>query len=505
MNLEKALPKLLCIFMLFPSIAVGQVPQLLSFEDALQMMSDNNPSLLRQREEIKQREYEIKSRRGLRYPSVALNAQAVSMSDMLHLDLTPVEEAITPLYNTLGNYGIFSGVPNPDPTTNQQVPTLSDAQSTEIIRQKILAAEEELKAAEWDKVIQEKNFAVVSAGFVWPIYSGGKINGANNAANVKLDISEEELRHTEGTLLTELVSRYYGLVLGLEVVKLREQMLESLQNHYSDANKLFENGMIAKVELLHATVAKNEAERELKQAQRNIEIIRSGLMATLASDSLQKVLPISQLFINKNLQDIAGWIETAKSSNPQLKQIQGKKELADIKHHIEKNAYLPSIAAMGNYNIADKNLSPYTPDWLVGVGLKWTLFEGMTRRNNIRSSATLSNQVVYAEQKANDDLTAYLTKLYHELQMQMEQKTELETTLELANEYCASTEKAFNQGLATSTSVVEAHTKILQVKAKRLKVMYDYDVALALFFQTTGTPRQFLNYSNGENAILESL
>jgi outer membrane protein TolC len=505
MNLEKALPKLLCIFMLFPSIAVGQVPQLLSFEDALQMMSDNNPSLLRQREEIKQREYEIKSRRGLRYPSVALNAQAVSMSDMLHLDLTPVEEAITPLYNTLGNYGIFSGVPNPDPTTNQQVPTLSDAQSTEIIRQKILAAEEELKAAEWDKVIQEKNFAVVSAGFVWPIYSGGKINGANNAANVKLDISEEELRHTEGTLLTELVSRYYGLVLGLEVVKLREQMLESLQNHYSDANKLFENGMIAKVELLHATVAKNEAERELKQAQRNIEIIRSGLMATLASDSLQKVLPISQLFINKNLQDIAGWIETAKSSNPQLKQIQSKKELADIKHHIEKNAYLPSIAAMGNYNIADKNLSPYTPDWLVGVGLKWTLFEGMTRRNNIRSSATLSNQVVYAEQKANDDLTAYLTKLYHELQMQMEQKTELETTLELANEYCASTEKAFNQGLATSTSVVEAHTKILQVKAKRLKVMYDYDVALALFFQTTGTPGQFLNYSSGENAILESL
>jgi outer membrane protein TolC len=505
MNLEKALPKLLCIFMLFPSIAVGQVPQLLSFEDALQMMSDNNPSLLRQREEIKQREYEIKSRRGLRYPSVALNAQAVSMSDMLHLDLTPVEEAITPLYNTLGNYGIFSGVPNPDPATNQQVPTLSDAQSTEIIRQKILAAEEELKAAEWDKVIQEKNFAVVSAGFVWPIYSGGKINGANNAANVKLDISEEELRHTEGTLLTELVSRYYGLVLGLEVVKLREQMLESLQNHYSDANKLFENGMIAKVELLHATVAKNEAERELKQAQRNIEIIRSGLMATLASDSLQKVLPISQLFINKNLQDIAGWIETAKSSNPQLKQIQSKKELADIKHHIEKNAYLPSIAAMGNYNIADKNLSPYTPDWLVGVGLKWTLFEGMTRRNNIRSSATLSNQVVYAEQKANDDLTAYLTKLYHELQMQMEQKTELETTLELANEYCASTEKAFNQGLATSTSVVEAHTKILQVKAKRLKVMYDYDVALALFFQTTGTPGQFLNYSSGENAILESL
>ncbi|PWE00849.1 TolC family protein [Marinilabilia rubra] len=505
MNLKSVFPGLFFLLLLFPLEGHAQTPHLLTFEDAVLMMSEYNPALQRQREEIKQREFEIKSRRGLRYPRVALNAQAVSMSDPLHLDLTPVRDAITPLYNTLGNFGVFSGVPNPDPATNQQVPTLPDAQSTAAVRQQLLAAEEEIKSGEWDKMIQEKNFAVVSAGFVWPIYAGGKINGANHAANVKHDISKEELRHTEGKLLTELVSRYYGLVLGMEVVKLKKQMLESLNNHYHDADQLFQNGMIAKVELLHSKVAKNEAERELKQAKRNVEIIRSGLAATLAYDSLQQVMPISQLFINKNIENLAHWIETAKSFNPQLKQIEDKKELVEIKHRIEKNAYLPSVAAMGNYNIVDKDLSPYTPDWLVGVGLKWTLFEGMTRKNDIRSSSALQHQVKYAKQKADDDLTAYLTKLFHELRMQMEQKTELETTLQLAREYCSSTEKAFSEGLATSSSVVEAHTKILQVKAKRLKVLYDYDVALSLFFQTTGTPEQFLNYSKGENTILESL
>jgi outer membrane protein TolC len=505
MNLEKVLSGLLCIFMLFPSAGHAQAPQMLTFEDALQMMSENNPALQRKREEVKQRSYEIKSRRGLRYPTVSLNAQAVSMSDPLHLDLTPVRDAITPLYNTLGNFGVFNGVPNPDPATNQQVPTLPDAQSTAAVRQQLLAAEEEIKSAEWDKMIQEKNFATVSAGFVWPIYAGGKISGANQAANVNRNISKEELRHTEAALLTELVSRYYGLVLGQEVVKLRQKMVESIERHYHDASKLFENGMIAKVELLHARVAQNEAQRELKEAERNIEIIRSGLAATLAQESLQSVTPVSRLFINKNIEDIAQWIETAKSSNPQLKQIQGKMELVDIKHQIEKNAYLPTVAAMGNYHLADKNLSNYTPDWLVGVGLKWTLFEGMTRKNNIRASATIHHQVEYAEQKAKNDLTAYLTKLYHELQMQMEQKTELETTLELANEYSASTEKAFREGLATSTSVVEAHTKVMQVKVKRIKVMYDYDVALAHFFQSTGTPEEFLNYSHGDNTIFESL
>ena len=145
------------------------------------------------------------------------------------------------------------------------------------------------------------------------------------------------------------------------------------------------------------------------------------------------------------------------------------------------------------------------PEWELGIGMKWNLFEGMSRRNNILASETLHNQVEYAEQKANNDLEAYLVKLYNELQMQMEQKTELETTLELANEYRKSTETAFNEGFATSTDVVEANTKVLQVKTLRLSVLYNYDVGLANFLQTAGVPEQYIDFSSGENTVTESL
>jgi len=137
--------------------------------------------------------------------------------------------------------------------------------------------------------------------------------------------------------------------------------------------------------------------------------------------------------------------------------------------------------------------------------MKWNVFQGMSRKNNILASETLHNQVEYAEQKANNDLEAYLVKLYNELQMQMEQKTELETTLALANEYRQSTENAFNEGFATSTDVVEANTKVLQVKTLRLSVLYNYDVALANFLQTAGVPEQYIEFSSGDNTVTESL
>lgn len=479
--------------------------RMLSFDEAYQMMEQNNPGLLRMKEQVRQKEFEQKIKRGMHLPTVSLNAQAVTMSDPLHLDLTSVRDAIVPLYTTLGNYGVFSGVPNPDPTTNSVLPVLPDEMSTQAVREQLLEGAQTIEDANWDQVIQEKSFANVSAGFVWPIFTGSKIQGANQAADVNLNLSKEEVRVTQGELLTELVTRYYGLSLGIQVTEVRKQMFESMDKHYQDAKKMFDNGIIAKVELLHAQVSRNEAEREYQQAVRNVEIARAGLYATLADDSLQTVLPASTLFINKQLDGLAEWVERAKIQNPMLKQIEGKKELVEIQHKLDKRDYLPTIAAMGNYNIVDKNLSPYVPDWLVGVGMKWTLFDGLSRNHEIRASETMQNQVEFAEQKAHNDLEAYVTKLYQELYMQMEQKTELETTLELAEEYATSTEKAFNEGLATSTTVVEAHSKVAQVKALRLKVMYDYDVDLARFLQVAGVPEEFTSFCSGPNTVSESL
>jgi outer membrane protein TolC len=506
MKIKKQLIGTLILVLVEFVMAFGQDNvQVLTFEDAMQIMIQQNPSLLRAKEQIKQKEYEQKAKRGLYLPQVSLSAKAVAMSDMLHLDLNPVKETITPLYNTLGTYGVFSGVPNPDPATNSMFPVLPDDVSTQVVREQLLKGGQEIANADWNEVIQEKNFASVSADFMWPLLTGGKIKGANQAAGVEVDISREELRVAEGILLTELVTRYYGLSLGIQVLEVRQQMFEGMNQHHSDAQKLFDNGLIAKVELLHATVSRNEAGRELKQAERNVEIIRVGLDATLSFDSVVTVLPASHLFINKELSGISHWVTTATNANPQLKQIEGKKELINIMNKVDKGSYLPTLAMIGTYNMAEKNLSPYLPNWMVGVGLKWTVFEGMGRRNKLKAGKTIQKQVNFAEEKAHEDLNAYLTQIYQELEMQMEQKNELESTLELAQEYSSSTEKAFSEGFSTSLMVVDAYTKVAQVKALRLKVLYDYDVTLARLLQAAGVPGQYINFCAGDNTVVESI
>ena len=132
--------------------------RMLSFDEAYQMMEQNNPGLLRMKEQVRQKEFEQKIKRGMHLPTVSLNAQAVTMSDPLHLDLTSVRDAIVPLYTTLGNYGVFSGVPNPDPTTNSVLPVLPDEMSTQAVREQLLEGAQTIEDANWDQVIQRNNF-----------------------------------------------------------------------------------------------------------------------------------------------------------------------------------------------------------------------------------------------------------------------------------------------------------------------------------------------------------
>ena len=76
----------------------------LTFEEALRMTMQNNHQLKQSDNKRLQMEQEMKAAKGLLMPRITLNATYALMSDNIHLDLTPVRDAIAPLYQTLGNY-----------------------------------------------------------------------------------------------------------------------------------------------------------------------------------------------------------------------------------------------------------------------------------------------------------------------------------------------------------------------------------------------------------------
>lgn len=482
----------------------NQEQKKLSFEEALQLTFQNSLIIKQSGQNIEQKELEKKATLGLYMPNISLNASYIFMSEDIHLDLNPVKDAITPIYSALGNYGVFSGVPNPDPTTSGVMPYLPDDISTAVVRQQFLDGLDEINAAEWDQTIQKKQFGTVSASFTLPLYTGGKIRTANQAAKIKIQEAENEDNQKSQELSCELIERYYGLVLAKNAQKIRTDVLNTMQEHLNDAEKLMTEGVIAKAEFLHAKVYYSAADRELKKTIRQVNIVNDALLNTLALDENTEIAPISNLFYLNKLEPIDYFWDKASENSPLLQKIDTKKQLAHQAYKIEKAEFLPTIAAMGTYDLYNKDLSPYIPEYMVGVGMKWNIFKGTERIHKLKASKIQEMQVETFYQKAESDIQTAITKYYQEIQMNLEQLQELESALEFATEYYRVRENAFKEGMATTTEVSDASLAVAKVKIERLEVMYNYDIALSKLLYYAGISNEFTNYMLNTETIYES-
>lgn len=199
---------ILVMAVMTPALFAGnlQAQRPLTWQEALDITLGNNPALKQAQYQVQEKQALKQAARSLYLPQADLNATYVRLSDDIHLDLTPVRDAITPLYGTLGKYGVFSGVPNPDPATQQIMPILPDDLSTSIIRQKMLEGLQNVQNGEWDQIIQKKEFATLQASVNWTLYAGGRVRTANRVAELQNQESEWKKSRSAVILLQSLPS-----------------------------------------------------------------------------------------------------------------------------------------------------------------------------------------------------------------------------------------------------------------------------------------------------------
>lgn len=472
----------------------------LTFDQAWEQ-TIRNSHVIRQVQYLQQeKDIAVKATRGLYMPKVGINATYMFMSDDLTLDLTPIKNTIIPIYSALGNYGVFSGVPNP----NSPSTVLPDNMSTQAVRSQFKDGLQQIESSNWNEMIQKKQFGTVAATFQWPIFVGGKIGVANKVASIEQKETREVARQKEGELMSELIERYYGLCLAKQAISVRQDVYNGMEKHLHDAEKMQKEGLIANAEVLHARLYHAQADRELTKSHRTADILSQALSNTMAIENGPSIEPISELFYLDSLESIQYFKSNAASKNPLLMQVEHKKLLVEQNYKAEKADYFPQVALQGMYDLVNKDLSPYAPTWMLGIGMKWTLFDGASRSRKVKEAYLKTNQVEEVKLKAESDISTMVDKLYNELNMYREQLKELESAKIFAEEYLRVREKAFHEEMTNATEVVDANLGLAQVRIERLQAMYGYDLTLAKLLQYSGIPEEFSNYRQRNDAKMES-
>ena len=340
--------------------------------------------------------------------------------------------------------------------------------------------------------LQKQQFAVVGASVALPLYMGGKINAAVNAAKIDIEKSDQEALKAQTDLFAEVVERYYGLSLARNVQRVREEVTAGMRKHLEDARQLEANGMIASTEKLYAEMFLSQAEGEEQKAALQIATVNRALGTSLGRTA--EYLPVTALFIVDELRPLSYYQERVKQNSPMLKQVELTRRLAEEGVRAARAAFLPEVAAIGAVNAWDWQLTDLAPRWMVGAGVKLRIFDGLGSEYKHAAAKKDLQRVEVMQNKAEDDLMTLTEKLYNQLRSSQAEVHALSASVAFAESYLDAKLKAFSEGMAPSSDVVDARLNLAKAKVERLAAACTFDVTLAQLLALSGETESFTSY-----------
>ncbi len=435
--------------------------QSLSFDEALSQMRSGNQKLKGIEKQTEAADYNRKSFRGLYLPQLSVNASYMHLADPLSLSFN---EYKAPLQT--GLQGFASQIPAP------MRPLLTP----------LLGRLQPFFAQDWRYEFQKQDIWKVSADAKWVLFAGGKVRVGNRVSALNTEIATVETKKTENTLISELAERYFQVQLAQKALEVRKQSFETAQHHYENAQKLEKNGMIASVEVLQAKKAVTDAQREVMATEKDMQLAQTALYGVMGTTEQPLTALSTELFEVAPLQSLEYYQQQAKL----------KAQMATQSVKAQQAAYLPDVAVVGKKYLWSENLPLTEPDnWVVGVGLQWNLFNGLQDKNKIAQAKAMRESVELITAQAEKDVQTLVKKQYTEIEKQREQYLSLEESLRFAEELVRARDKAFAEGLSTSTDVADANLYLASIKIKRYQALFEMDKTLAQLLETCGMSEKF--------------
>lgn len=453
-------------------VAAGATAQQrISFHDALAMMMERNKAISSAQYGVDAAYREYRATQGLRMPKVDLVGCYTLMQHSIDIDLGGAKGVVTESLDGLISNGVSQGLIPPTVAS-----LLTDGLTP-------------LMGADWRYTLQNRHFGFVGATATMPIYLGGRISVANRVAKLKIDGAQIALNEVESALMTELVERYYGVILAREVAAVKEFVVQGVEQHLHDAEAMEEQGVVAHSVVLYLQYKLSEAERDYSDAVSKLHIAQRALQTTLQSNT--QITPLDKMFISYDIHDIDYYRVNAINLNSIIGEVENIHHLSQESVNLARSNFMPQVVAMGGASLYSYNLSNMIPKWAVGVGVSMPLFGGLSKQEQYRASKSVERSLEGMAEKAREDILLLVDREYYTLQNALLNISSSERSIAFAESYYTTSLEGFREGVTPSSDLMDARIALAASKVEYLNAVYNYVLSLAKLLEVSGLSEEF--------------
>ena len=334
-------------------------------------------------------------------------------------------------------------------------------------------------------------------GFQWPIYTSGRTDALERAAEAEASAVGAEIETARADLRFEIVRAYWAAVTAREAVRVLEESAARAEAQLTDARQRFKVGLIPPNE-----VSSLEAQRSREHAQ----FLEAGNIRESALVELRRLIgvpydtvidlvdPLEAIVGARVEQGAQELIKLAIESRPERKALSFRLGGLEARQQAALTGNKPTINLVGGVDYANPNprhfprKGEWQESWDVGVNVNWNFLDfGRAKAAAAEASA--------AALATRERLAEFDTIVSADVRQRILDLQTAHATVVAAQDGIRSAADArrvvadrFAAGVATSTDVLVAQVALLEAELLRTRALASVRLAEARLERALGAP-----------------
>jgi len=325
-----------------------------------------------------------------------------------------------------------------------------------------------------------------------PLFTGLKLLSLRNAAEYGKEAALVQSSQTINEKAFTIHMSFWNLYRTEKLVKVLRENIAGLEKHLRDTELFFQNGLVTKNDLLKLKVRVSETRTQLIETENAFEIARAIYNKNLGFSLSQKTeISVENFEDNLTEYGYSQILEEAINSRSELVSNKYQSLAAEEKITAAKSTWFPQIGAFGSFNYLKVDgtqllKSDWTNFWMVGVNVKWNIWDWWKTSSVAEQAEQQYNQVQLYSQILKENIEIEVYKNHLQLQSEASKVKVSKLRVESAEENYRIINDKYETQLVTSTELIDADSELLNAKTKLITSYINYKIAKVYLEKSIG-------------------
>ena len=306
------------------------------------------------------------------------------------------------------------------------------------------------------------------------IFDGVKTINNVKASEQNIRASRQGYRFTSSEVRLRLRTAFVNLLKAQELVRVTEDIVKIRKDNLELITLSYESGLEHKGALLTAEANLAQANFELAQAKRDIELAQRQLTKEMGRKEFIPMSIKADLKVTELVKEKPDF-ETLATNHSSLLQLIAQKNAAEFNLKSAYGNFFPTLSGQAGASKTGSHWAPRGNQWDLGLALSLPIFEGGLRTAQVAQAKALYNQLEANQRSAKDGIIVSLSGAWISLQDALETVDVQNKQLAAAVERSKIAEAEYSTGFITydnwtiiEDNLVSAKTKYLDAEANAL-------------------------------------